>query len=261
MTSPLFLTGKTIVVTRPRQQAEALAAAIRQAGGEAYCFPLLEISPSPNPAPLAEAVKRLPNAILAIFVSGNAVRYAMPALLASWPERLLAVATGSGTAEALAAAGISSCLIPAGNFASEGLLELPELAEEKVAGEEILLFKGEGGRMLLAETLIERGAKVFPVPVYRREPPKEGVDEFFARLGRHEFDAITITSNEALGYLRQLANERPEALPHLYRLPLFTSHPRIALHAKEAGFTHIACTDANDSGLLAGLSAYNWQTS
>ncbi|MCL2021487.1 MAG: uroporphyrinogen-III synthase [Betaproteobacteria bacterium] len=259
MTYPPPLTGKTIVVTRPHDQADALAGGIRQAGGAAYCFPLLEISPCQDSTPLQEAANRLASATLAIFVSANAVRYTMPVLREIWPEHLIAVATGPGTAEALAAAGISRCLLPAEHFDSEGLLALPELAPDRVVGQEILLFKGEGGRKLLAATLRERGATVLPVPVYQRDAPKEGMDEFLTRLAAHKFDAITLSSSEALRHLLELAAERPETLPCLYRLPLFTSHPRVALHAREAGFSHVICANANDIGLLAGLCAYNWQ--
>jgi uncharacterized protein HemX/uroporphyrinogen-III synthase len=260
MTSPLLLTGKTIVVTRPRDQADALITGIRQEGGEAYCFPLLEISPCPDSTWLSEAENHLANATLAIFVSVNAVRYAMPSLREIWPQHLDAAATGTGTAEALAVAGISRCLLPIESFDSEGLLALPELAADRIAGREILIFKGEGGRELLATTLTERGAKVFPISVYQRHPPKEGQDEFLARLVACRFDAITISSSEALRHLQQLAEERPETLPSLYRLPLFTSHPRIAAYAKESGFIHVICADAGDTGLLTGLSAYNWQS-
>ena len=51
MTLPLA--GKTIVVTRPRDQAGELAGAIAAQGGEALLFPLLEIGPPVDPAPLA----------------------------------------------------------------------------------------------------------------------------------------------------------------------------------------------------------------
>ncbi|MCL2076073.1 MAG: uroporphyrinogen-III synthase [Betaproteobacteria bacterium] len=257
----LPLSGKTIVVTRPRSQSGALATGIRHAGGEAYCFPLLEILPCPDSPSLLEAANRLANAKLAIFVSANAVRYAMPALRAIWPEHLLAAATGPGTANALAAAGISRYLLPVMRFDSEGLLALPELAEDKVAGQEIFIFKGEGGRKLLTTTLTERGATVFPVSVYRRDPPKKGSNEFFALLADCRFDAITLSSSEALRNLLELAAGYPKTLPGLYSLPFFTSHPRIAGHARKAGFTRVICTGANDTGLLAGLSAYNWRLS
>ena len=51
MTSPLSsapgpLAGRTVAVTRPRDQAAPLAACIEAAGGRALIYPLLEILPA-----------------------------------------------------------------------------------------------------------------------------------------------------------------------------------------------------------------------
>ena len=73
------LAGKTIVVTRPRAQAGPLAAAIAAQGGQPLIFPLLEISPAADVQPLADAVARLADYSLAVFISPNAVDYALPA--------------------------------------------------------------------------------------------------------------------------------------------------------------------------------------
>jgi uroporphyrinogen-III synthase len=79
------LAGKTIVVTRPQAQAAPLAEAIAAAGGRPLVFPLLEISPAADPRPLAAAAERLADYALAVFISPNAVDYALPALLAHGP--------------------------------------------------------------------------------------------------------------------------------------------------------------------------------
>ena len=88
------LAGRTVVVTRPRGQADGLAGAIAAAGGTALLFPLLEISPADDPRPLAEAVDRLADTAVAVFVSPNAVDHALPAILARgpWPAGLLPAA-------------------------------------------------------------------------------------------------------------------------------------------------------------------------
>ena len=92
------LAGRTIVVTRPLASG-ALAEAIRAAGGTPFVFPLLDIGPASDPAPLLAAVERLPDYHLAVFISPNAVDYSVPALLArgAWPATLLPAAVGQGT--------------------------------------------------------------------------------------------------------------------------------------------------------------------
>jgi uroporphyrinogen-III synthase len=73
------LRGRKIVVTRPRAQASKLADLIAEQGGEAVLFPLLEITPLADPAPLQAAIARLESYSLAIFISPNAVAFSLPA--------------------------------------------------------------------------------------------------------------------------------------------------------------------------------------
>jgi uroporphyrinogen-III synthase len=128
------LAGKTIVVTRPRAQALPLAEAIGAAGGKPLFFPLLEISPAADPQPLRQAISCLADYTFAVFISPNAVDYAVPAILArgSWPESLTPAAVGPGTVKALAAFGIFGCIAPVERFDSEGLLALPKWHQSAV---------------------------------------------------------------------------------------------------------------------------------
>ena len=86
-----------------------------------------------------------------------------------WPAGLIAFAPGPGTAEALADAGIANVRIPATTFDSDGLLALPELASTS-QGKRVLIFRGDGGREQLGDTLRARGAEVDYVVVL---PPRE----------------------------------------------------------------------------------------
>jgi uroporphyrinogen-III synthase len=253
-TASALLRGRVIVVTRPREQAGELAAGIRAQGGVAYLFPLLEISPWPDAAPLREAAARLARYQCAIFVSANAARYALPALLAdgNWPVGVRAVAVGSGTAAALSVAGVPDVLYPPEGSGSERLLALPEFSEDRTRGQKIVIFRGDGGRELLAQTLTARGASVDYVPVYRRGGPTVGGAAFCARLAAGNFDALALSSSEALRRLLALAGH----LPNLRATPLFAPHARVAEQARAAGFARVVHTEAGDAGLLAGLCAY-----
>jgi uroporphyrinogen-III synthase len=252
------LAGKTIVVTRPRAQAGPLAAAIAAQGGQPLIFPLLKIAPAADAQPLADAVARLAEYSLAVFISPNAVDYAVPAILAQgpWPAGLQPAAVGQGTVKALAAHGIAGCIAPSEHFDSEALLALPELAAERVAGRRVAIFRGDGGRELLAETLRARGAEVDCVTCYRRSGPAGDVAPLLAAWRAGRLAALTVSSSEGLRYLVDLLDAEGRAW--LQKTPVFVPHARIAENARALGLSNIILTDAADAGIVAGLRAYNW---
>ncbi|MBI2306852.1 MAG: uroporphyrinogen-III synthase [Rhodocyclales bacterium] len=252
------LAGRTIVVTRPRAQADALAAAIRAAGGEPFIFPLLEIGPAPDPAPLADAVARLGDYVLAVFISPNAVDYSLPAILAHgpWPAGLTSAAVGQGTVRALAALGVGGTVAPSERFDSEELLELPELQADRVAGRRVAIFRGDGGRELLADTLRERGASVDCIPCYTRSAPADGAGPLLARWQHGGIDAFTVSSSEGLRHLVDMLDA--DGRRRLAATPLFVPHARIAESAAALGLGCVVLTGAADAGIIDGLCTYNW---
>ena len=92
------LAGRSLVVMRPREQAESLCARIEAAGGHALRFPVIAVGPALDPAPLQAIVGRLDEFDLAFFVSPNAVDHAMRAILPqrAWPARLRVATVGKG---------------------------------------------------------------------------------------------------------------------------------------------------------------------
>ena len=251
------LQGCRILVTRPAAQAATLAAMIAGAGGEPVLFPLLEIGPADDPAPLDEATSHLDDYAIAVFISPNAVEYSLPRILEqrAWPVQLQAAVIGPGTAAQLALHGIEQVVAPTARFDSEGVLELPAFQAERVAGKRILILRGNGGRELLAETLRERGAKVDCVTCYNRAAPADG-DAILSRLRNNELDALTISSSEGLRNLLALLDT--EALEDLNFLPLFVPHRRIAEVAAELGLFNVVLTGPADAGILESLCSYPW---
>ena len=255
------LAGKTIAVTRPLAQAGELASLIEAAGGVALCVPLLEISPISDQAPLADAARHLTDAALAVFISPNAVDYSLPALLASgpWPERVQAAAVGPGTARALKAHGVAQVVVPSRRYDSEALLELPELQADRLAGRRVFIFRGEGGRELLAEALTERGARVEGVACYRRSAPTTGFVPLLEAWRGGDLAAMTVSSSEGL---RNLWNGLDATgRQWLAQTPIFVPHARIGDCANSLGLRHIIVTGPADDGIIAGLCAYNWAQS
>ncbi len=248
------LAGRVVLVTRPAGQAEQLAARVRAAGGTPLLFPTLVIEPVELPAHVV-ALLRDPRAFnWAIFVSANAVAHGLPHVLTAgtWPPGLRAAAVGAGTAAALRARGVAQVLAPSAGSDSEALLALPEV--EHLNGQHVLLFRGVGGRELLADTLRARGAHVEYVECYRRVRPAVDAEPLRASLRRGELDAVTAASAEALANLLELAGA--EWVPQLVALPVFVTHVHIAEAAQRLGFRRLHVTPTSDEGLLQGMMAF-----
>ena len=241
------LAGVGVIVTRPARQAAGLARQLAELGATPIVIPAIVILPPANRAALDSVHATLAQYDIAIFVSANAVEYGVPAPK-DWPARLLALAPGPGTAAALAATGITEARIPASTYDSEGLLALPELRD--VAGRRIVIFRGEGGRGDLGQTLLARGARVTYAECYRRAAPATGAVGLSEVLREGRAQALTLTSSEGLDNLCALLDGND--LRRLELLPAFVPHPRIAEHARRLGFVPVE-TGGADAGLIAGL--------
>ncbi len=252
MTLPLA--GRGILVTRPEHQAEGLARHIEEAGGTAIRFPALEIVAVESER-LVPQLARLVGVEHAIFVSPNAAQFGMARVRASdtaLPASVIAV--GQGTARALQAAGVAEVIAPPASSSqdSEALLALPQL--QHVAGQRIAIFRGLGGRELIADTLRERGAEVEYVECYRRQCPRQDANALLARWAAGGVDAVTVASGETLRNLMALLGE--PGVSRLVHTPLFVPHEKIAAAAKRLGIYQVIATLAGDAGLVAGL--VNW---
>jgi len=247
------LADKGIVVTRPAHQGEGLAAALIAAGARPVVFPTIEILPPADPQPLASAIARLEQFDIAVFISPNAARMAMQAITARrpWPATLTAATIGRGGERELASHGIVGVIAPA-QFDSEGLLALP--AMRAVAGKRVVIFRGDGGRELLGETLRARGAQVEYAACYRRALPQGDAESLIAAWRDGRIDAVTATSSEGLRNLFTLLGAAGRAV--LERTPVFVPHPRIEGVARAAGCQCVVLTAQGDDGLLAGLHAW-----
>jgi uroporphyrinogen-III synthase len=243
------LAHRTVLVTRPPQQAAALAQAIQTAGGTAFVFPALEIEAVPAAA-LSEPLAHLAKADLVIFISPNAAQYGMAAI-GKLPASAQCFAVGPGTARALAGHGVSEVVTPDGQD-SEALLALPHLHD--VAGKHVVIVRGVGGRTLLADTLRQRGATVHYLECYRRVRPQADAAALLAQWQTGGIDAVTVTSAETLHNLAALLGDAGR--PLLLRTPLFVPHEKIAAAARDFGVAQVIATAGGDAGLVAGL--INW---
>lgn len=252
------LLGVRALVTRPAGQGDALVAAIRKAGGEAVALPLIRISPlGDEDAPLLSASQRilaqLESFDIAIFISTNAVGFTFATLQErglALPSGLRCLAVGGATAARLREAGIA-CASGTTAMNSEELLQLPALADP--GGRRVVIFKGRGGRELLARELAARGALVSECALYRREAPQLSAPELAQIIAREQINVLLLSSGDALENLLGLPGVGATGTIGA-QLRCVVPGQRVAAQARRAGLNklHIAA-NATDGAMLEAL--------
>lgn len=241
---PLFmvtkpsLDGLSVLVTRPEQQAKSLCDCIDADGGVAIALPVLDILPI---SPTNREDMALADQDMIIFISRNAVTYFMTGLHASQFDHVELVAVGAGTAATMLEHGLRVDIQAPPPAGSESLLAMPEL--NNVQNKNVLIVRGEGGRELLADTLIARGANIRYVEVYRRGLPSPSKEQLERAKSA---DCIVITSIAGLDNLCQLIN-----LDALTSKSLIVMSERIRQYAQQLGFQQcVVAADASDAAVM-----------
>lgn len=202
---PLF--GHKIVVTRAREQAGELAAALRLLGASVIEFPTIKINPVADKSLALRAIDNLRNYSWLVFTSVNGVMEFFKLLDAQGLDsRVLSglklAAIGPATAKALAARGVKADFMPA-EYIAESLAQ--GLAERFVPGSgPVLLARAKVTRQVLEKILQERGVPVEVVPVYETGLPQEDSmlwgahNQLLHDLEQNKIDAIIFCSPSAV---------------------------------------------------------------
>ncbi|SAL09648.1 bifunctional uroporphyrinogen-III synthetase/uroporphyrin-III C-methyltransferase [Caballeronia udeis] len=269
-----------VVVTRPSGQSAALLALLARAGFEPIEFPLIDIGPVADVAPLRAALDELYAPVelgfaLVVFVSPNAIDHAFTALSSAWPSHVAIGVVGPGSVAALARQGVAppayTIVSPAAGatvtetptdprYDSEALYAAIEahFGPDGLKDKRVLIVRGDGGREWLADALSAAGAKVEKVAAYRRivpEPSMRDWERIHALLAGVPH-AWLLTSSEGVRNLEELAREHltvDETLT-LKAAPLVSPHPRIAEAARQAGFDRITVSGAGDERIVQALT-------
>jgi uroporphyrinogen-III synthase len=162
------LTAKRILLIRPQRQEDQLLSMLENSGADVTHIPVMRIEPIVESQQIKPRILEVDNFHKAIFVSGNAAELGIEWIDKFWPMLPVGIeyfAVGERTAALLKEADINA-LCPSGRQNSETLLQLTQLQE--LDNQRIIIFRGVGGREILAETLIERGARVEYCELYRR---------------------------------------------------------------------------------------------
>ena len=196
---PLF--GRSVVVTRAREQASGLAQELGRLGADVIQCPTIEISPLPDYAELDAAIARLSEYAWLIFTSVNGVRWFWKRLEAAGKDsRALGLcrvaAIVPDTAEALDARGIRPDFIPE-RYVAEGVVE-GLLARGKVDGVRMLLPRAAKAREVLPDELRKAGARVDVISAYETIPAAARKDEVLDRIQAGTLDCITFGSSSTV---------------------------------------------------------------
>ena len=214
---PLF--GRSVVVTRAREQASELRRRLEALGAEVVELPGITIEPIRFDVPdlnrYGWLVFTSVNGVAAFFDRGLAPAGLDARALAG----LRVAAIGPGTAAALAERGLRADLIPE-RFVAESLLDA--FPSPTAAGERVLVARAEQARDVLPAGLSERGYGVDVLPVYRTvtaSPDTAALE----RVRRGDVDALSFTSSSTVTNLCDLLGEVPVRQPLVVSIGPVTS--------------------------------------
>jgi uroporphyrinogen III methyltransferase/synthase len=190
---PLF--GRRVVVTRAREQASDLVAALRAEGADTIEVPAIAIGdPADGGARLRQAADEVATYDWVVFTSANAVRRFFPLLRDTRALGGVQVAAiGPGTADVLAEHHVVADLVPE-RFVAESLIEaFPSPPDDRVG--RILIPRAAVAREILPDALRADEWEVDVVEAYRTQPGEVTDDE---RKAVADADIITFTSSSTV---------------------------------------------------------------
>ena len=214
---PLF--GRRILVTRSREQASELSAAIENLGGEAIEFPTIAITDPDDYSPLDQALQQLATFNWIIFTSVNGVKYFFQRLRQLGLDirdlhHISLCAIGPKTREALEDFALRVDFVP-GEYRAEEIIS--GLKDRLQPGQRILLPRADIARSVLPRSLVELGHDVTEVTAYRTVTGN-GDSPMIRKMFRDGLiHAVTFTSSSTVKNFVQLLGEPnpPELLQNV----------------------------------------------
>ncbi len=243
--------ARRVLVTRAAEQADELVSALRDAGLEPVLVPTIAVEFGPPHGELDTAAGRLHTYAWVVITSANGARAILRAA-----ERIVTelgtpswAAIGPVTRRVLEGEGIEVALQPSQSSAIALAVELPV-----VAGDRILVARGDLAEEELAAALRARGAEVDDVIAYRtREAPAASGPLLRRAMTGGPIDAVVFTSGSTVRGLVALA--RAENLD-VASIPAVCIGPETAVAARDAGFSVMAVSVTPEAGTLATATAH-----
>lgn len=200
---PLF--GKSIAVTRSRNQNSALVEKIMDLGGNPIEIPTIKIEKIQNNIKLENEIKNINKYNYLILTSKNAVEIFFEKIYEmNFDLRILSnlkiCAIGSATSNELKKRGILADIVPK-KFVAESLYE--ELMPILNDNDSILIPRAENARDYLVDKL-KTICKVTEVHIYRTVIDEDKKDEILDILNSNDIDYITFTSSSTVNNLVEI---------------------------------------------------------
>jgi uroporphyrinogen III methyltransferase/synthase len=252
------LTGKRILITRPREQSAAFADRLRDLGAEVIEFPMIEVVPPLRWDRLDEAIDRLASYDWIIFTSINGVHFFWQRLMgrkkeALLPSSLKVCAIGPATARGLKERGIRVDYTPK-EYVAEAILQGFE--SRAIQGKRILLARAKKARDVLPKGLRKMGAEVDVVEAYRTIKPGGGSKRLKEILAQGRVDVISFTSSSTVDHFVDLLKDQD--LKRLLRgVAIACIGPVTSRSARDRGMTvHIQPREYTIPGLTQAIVEY-----
>ena len=207
----LPLTGKTVVITRARAQADEFVTELKRYGADVVVCPTIEIKPLEDYARLDEAIEHLYGYDWLIFTSANGVDHFFKRLHqqqrnAHELDEIKVCAIGDATAERLHSLHVHVDVVPA-EFKAEGVYAALVSfmgGEESLRGMNILIPRASVARDFLPKALDQAGARVDVVPAYSTSLPEHLDKGHVAAMLSGSADCIAFTSSSTVKNLATL---------------------------------------------------------
>jgi uroporphyrinogen III methyltransferase/synthase len=229
--------GRSIVVTRSREQAGELVNRLSDLGAECLECPTIKVVPPDDGKPLDKAIDNLSSYAWLIFTSVNGVDFFFNRLFEKNRDvrdlhHVRTAVIGPATAKRLLDFGFKSDIVPE-SFRAESVVKA--FAKEDIIGKKILLPRAKEARPVLPSELTKMGAVVDDVEAYRTKAVKDNADVILKRLKERTINMITFTSSSTVKNFRALLPS--EGLDRLIQgVTIATIGPITADTARDLGF-------------------------
>jgi len=201
MTEKLPLSNQNVLLTRPAHQCGELKRLLEEQDATVFLQPTIEILPPSDWQRVDKVINSIFSYDILVFPSSNGVRSFFERMTTIFPSflkkgtvcRPQIITTGPGTTETIERYGIKNVQFPKESYDAEGMIAL--LFRQGLAGKRVLLVRGNRGRTLLADELVQHGVKVDQVCVYQSIDLATPTPEIVSLVQCGKIHWVTVTSS------------------------------------------------------------------